>query len=304
MSFAPGTTVAVTGASGFVGREVIAALRARGARPIALGRSAERASDGDLETRIFDPNGAPNPEAFAGADAVIHLAGESVSGRWTPEKKRRIAASRIAGTQTLAASLRELQRRPAVLVSASAVGYYGDRGDELLTERAAPGNDFLAGVCVAWEAAAAQCETLGIRTVRMRSGIALGKNGGALEQMKRPFEFFAGGPLGTGRQFVPWIDVRDLASLYCFAIERETLGGAVNAVAPESATNSRFSHALGAALHRPSLLPAPAFALRLVLGEFAQTVLGGQRAVPQAALEAGFVWGHPRLEADLIDLLG
>jgi hypothetical protein len=299
----PGTTVAVTGASGFVGREVIAALRARGARPIALSRSAGRSSEDDVETRFFDPNGTPNPHAFAGADAVIHLAGESVSGRWTAEKKRRIADSRIAGTQTLAASLRELQHRPAVLVSASAVGYYGDRGDELLTESAAPGNDFLAGVCVAWEAAASQCETLGIRTVQMRTGIALGRSGGALAQMKRPFELFAGGPLGTGRQFVPWIDVRDLASLYCFAIEH-ALRGAVNAVAPESATNARFAHALGAVLHRPAFLPAPAIALRLVLGEFAQTVLGGQRAVPQAALDAGFVWAHPQLEADLTDLLG
>ncbi|HEY2553934.1 MAG TPA: TIGR01777 family oxidoreductase [Candidatus Cybelea sp.] len=304
MSLQPGTAVAVTGASGFVGREVIAALRARGARPIALGRNAARPFPDDVETRVFDPSGDPNPQAFAGTDAVIHLAGESVSGRWTPEKKRRIADSRIAGTQALAASLRELQRRPAVLVCASAVGYYGDRGDEPLTESAAPGSDFLAGVCVAWEAAAAQCETFGIRTVQMRSGVALGRDGGALAQMKRPFEFFAGGPLGTGRQFVPWIDVRDLASLYCFAIERETLRGAVNAVAPESATNARVAHALGAALRRPSFLPAPAIALRLALGEFAQTVLGGQRAVPKAALDAGFTWAHPRLEADLVDLLG
>jgi hypothetical protein len=304
VTFQPGTTVAVTGASGFVGREIIAALRARGARPIALSRSAKHPSEDDLETRFFDPNGTPNPQAFAGADAVIHLAGESVSGRWTPEKKRRIADSRIAGTQTLATSLRELQRRPTVLVCASAVGYYGDRGDELLTESAAPGNDFLAGVCVAWEAAASQCETLGIRTVRMRTGLALGRTGGALAQLKRPFELFAGGQLGTGRQFVPWIDVRDLASLYCFALERATLRGAVNAVSPESATNARFARALGAALHRPAFLPAPAIALRLALGEFAQTVLGGQRAVPQAALDAGFVWAHPQLEADLCELLG
>jgi hypothetical protein len=298
--------IAVTGASGFVGREVVAALLARGARPVVLGRRTDSGSgfDAAIETRVFDPNGPPNPAAFAAVDAVIHLAGESVAGRWTEEKKRRIADSRIAGTATLVESLRLGTGRPATVVCASAVGYYGDRRDEPLTEAAAPGSDFLAGVCVAWEAAASQCETLGIRTVRMRTGIALGKNGGALAQMKRPFEFFAGGPLGSGRQFVPWIDVRDLAALYCFALERKTVDGAVNAVAPQSATNARFSRALGAALHRPSILPAPAFAIRLALGEFAETVLGGQRAVPQVALDAGFVWAHADLEDDLRDLLG
>jgi hypothetical protein len=302
VAWQPETTVAVTGASGFVGREVVNALRAKGARPIALGRRIASGFAADVQTRLFDPNGEPNPEAFAGADAVIHLAGEPVSGRWTPEKKRRIADSRVAGTGTLVASLRALERRPSVVVCASAVGYYGNRGNELLTESSPPGTDFLAGVCIAWEAAASQCEALGIRTVRMRTGIALG-HGAALAQMKRPFELFAGGPLGSGKQFVPWIDARDLASLYCFAIEHAALRGPVNAVAPESVTNARFSRALGAALHRPSFLRAPSFALRIVLGEFAESVLGGQRVVPQAAGDAGFRWAHPQLEADLVQLL-
>lgn len=302
MALQPDTTIAVTGASGFVGREVVNALRARGARPIALGRRIASGFGADVQTRLFDPNGEPNPQAFAGADAVIHLAGEPVAGRWTPEKKRRIADSRVNGTQTLVESLRALERRPCVVVSASAVGYYGDRGNEPLTESSPPGTDFLAGVCIAWEAAASQCEALGIRTVRMRTGIALG-HGGALAPMKRPFEFFAGGPLGSGKQFVPWIDVRDLASLYCFAIENAALRGAVNAVAPESVTNARFSRALGASLHRPSFLRAPSFALRIVLGEFAGSVLGGQRVVPAAASDAGFRWAHPQLEADLVELL-
>lgn len=295
--------VAVTGASGFVGREVIKALRKRGARVIALGRSAPQGFGPEVETRRFDPSGEPNPAAFAGAGAVIHLAGESVAGRWTPAKKRRIAQSRIFGTQTLVASLAALERRPAVIVSASAVGYYGDRGDEPLTEEARPGNGFLAGVCVEWEAAARQCEKLGIRTVCVRTAIALG-NGGALARMKLPFLLFAGGAIGSGRQFVPWIDVRDLAALYCFALERPRLSGPINAASPDQSTNARLAHAIGAALHRPSALPAPAFALRLLLGEFAESLLVSQRIVPAVATDNGFKWTYPLLESDLRAILG
>ena len=296
-------TVAVTGASGFVGRELVKQLLARGYGVIALGRRPETAAEPGVEPRAFDPNAAPSAEAFRGADAVVHLAGESVAGRWTPEKKRRIAASRIDGTRTLVASLRALERRPSVLVCASAVGYYGDRGDEPLTESSAPGSDFLARTCVEWEAAARECEALGIRCVRIRTGIALG-NGGALTQMLTPFKIGAGGPLGSGRQFVPWIHVRDLAALYCFALENASrLTGPVNGVAPDYATNARLAQAIGTALRRPSLAPAPAFALRGVLGEFAGSLLASQLVLPAVAQDAGFAWQHAHLEAAVAQIL-
>ncbi len=296
-------TVAVTGASGFVGREVVDQLRSRGARVIALSRDPETAGfPPDVETRRFDPNGGADPAAFEGADAVIHLAGESVAGRWTPEKKRGIADSRIAGTRTVVESIKAAARRPRALICASAIGYYGDRGDEPLPEDAEPGTDFLAGVCVGWEAAAQECEALGVRTVRMRTGVVLG-NGGALAQMRMPFQFGIGGPLGTGRQFVPWIHVADLAALYCFAVENPTLRGPVNAVTPDYATNSRLSQAIGAAIGRPSLLPAPSFALRTILGGFADSLLASQLVLPAAAFDAGFRWNHPHLEPALAALL-
>ena len=283
----------------------MAALRARGARVIVLGRSP-RAADfpAGVESRAFDPNdAAPNPDAFAGADAVIHLAGESIDGRWTPEKKRRIAASRIGGTETLVRSLAALTQRPHVLVSASAVGYYGNRGDEPLTEASPAGSGFLASVCADWETAAYSAQPLGIRCVGLRTGIVLG-SGGALAKMLLPFKLGVGGPLGSGAQFASWIHLDDLAALYCFAIENAALRGPVNAVTPDYATNARLSQAIGSALGRPSLLPAPPFALRAVLGEFAQTVLDGQLVLPAVAEDAGFRWLHPYLESALATILG
>lgn len=296
-------TIAVTGASGFVGRRVIAELVARGDRVIALGRQPQPGGmEPTAEWRRFDPNGEPDPAAFDGADAVVHLAGESVAGRWNSEKKRRIASSRIDGTRTVVESLRALSRRPSVLVSASAVGYYGDRGEEPLTEQSSPGTDFLATVCTDWEAAAREVEAFGVRCVCVRTGIALG-DGGALRQMLTPFKYGAGGPLGSGRQFVPWIDVRDLARLYRFAVDDETLRGPVNGVAPDYANNARLTQAIGAALRRPSLAPAPAFALRAILGEFAESLLQSQVVLPARALDAGFQWEHAQLETDLCEIL-
>ncbi|HEV3092368.1 MAG TPA: TIGR01777 family oxidoreductase [Candidatus Cybelea sp.] len=294
--------VAVTGAGGFVGRAVVRELQRAGSRVVALGRAPASNSALGVETRRFDPNGAPDPQAFAGCDAVVHLAGETVAGRWTPEKKRRVAESRIAGTKTVVASLAALAQRPAVLVSASAVGYYGDRGDEPLTEASAAGSGFLAGVCAGWEAAAQESEAFGVRHVCLRTAIALG-SGGALDQMRVPFSFFAGGPLGTGRQFVPWIHVGDLAALYRFAIENASIRGAVNAVAPDYATNARLLQAIGAALGRPSLLPAPPLALRAVLGEFAQSLLSSALVLPTVGQDAGFEWKHPQLERALCEIL-
>lgn len=297
-------TLAVTGASGFIGRALVHRAAERGMRVIALGR-ADGPSEHPpgVEVRSFDPNDASaDPRAFEGADAVVHLAGESIDGRWTPEKKERIARSRIEGTRNVVAALEKCATRPSVFVCASAAGFYGSRGDEPLFETSRAGDGFLASVCRQWEREAMRAQELGIRTVMLRTGIALGQ-GGALEKMRAPFAFGAGGPLGSGRQFVPWIHLDDLADLYCFAVERSDIQGALNAVAPDYATNARFAQAIGTAMRRPSLLPAPGAALRLMLGEFAQTVLASQLMIPARAQDAGFPWKHPNLERAIQTIL-
>lgn len=297
-------TIAVTGASGFVGRAVVRAALERGMRVIALGRSPQPGTfPAGVESRAFDPTAPnPDPQVFAGADAVVHLAGETVDGRWTPEKKQRIRESRVAGTRAVVDAMASCANGPRTLISASGTGYYGSREDEPLFEYSAPGADFLANVCSAWEREAMRARSLGIRTAVLRTGIALG-DGGALEKMRAPFAFGAGGPLGSGRQFMPWIHVDDLASLYCFAVENAYIEGPINAVAPDYATNARVAQAIGTAMRRPSLLPAPAFALRLVLGEFADSVLGSQLVIPAAAQDAGFAWRHTNLERALQSIL-
>ena len=293
--------IAVTGATGFIGRALVGTLLEKGYDVVALTReTAPTGFPAGVTVRHFDANAAAaNPGAFAGADGVIHLAGETVSGRWTPEKKRRIRDSRVRGTDTLVASLAAMPVKPAVLVSASAVGFYGSRGDEPLFENAAPGTDFLASVCAEWEHSALAAEQLGIRTVCLRTGIVLG-DGGALRAMIPPFKLGAGGPFGSGRQFVPWIHLDDVVALYLFALENAVLHGPVNAVTPDYASSARFSQALGSALGRPALLPAPGFALQLVLGEFAETLTASQLVLPAAAENAGFVWQHPNLERAMI----
>lgn len=271
--------IGVTGASGFIGRALREAIRAKGWQAAPLGRT-------------------PRPSEIEGCDAVVHLAGESVDGRWTPGKKAEIERSRVAGTRALADAIGAASRKPRVLVSASAVGYYGDRGDEPLFENSRAGEDFLGRVCVGWEREAERVRGYGVRAVMLRTGIVLGP-GGALQKMKVPFRFGAGGPLGGGRQFVPWIHLDDIAALYLHAVETQTVSGPVNAVAPDYATSARFAQALGAAMRRPSLVPAPGIALRAALGEFAQTLLAGQLVIPKKARESGFRWTYPRLEPAL-----
>ena len=291
--------VAVTGSSGFVGRAVVEALLRRGLHVVALSRRSDGPLPPGAARRVFDPNAPePNPLAFDGVDAVVHLAGEPIDGRWTAAKKQRIAESRILGTQHLVRSLAALEKPPGVLVAASAVGLYGSRGDEPLTEEAAPGAGFLASVVSGWEGAALAAERLGIRTVLLRSGIVLG-NGGALAKMLPPFRAGFGGPFGTGRQFVPWIHIDDIAELIAFALEHDALRGAVNAVAPDYPTSARFAGALGNALGRPAFTPAPGFALRAALGKFAETILASQLVIPARALDAGFRWRFPELEPAL-----
>lgn len=293
--------VAITGATGFIGRALVAGLHAHGCAVIALTRNgtAEGFPD-DVEVRQFSPEQiSSNSQAFDGADAVVHLAGESVDGRWTPEKKRRIYDSRILGTRAVVTSLAALARKPSVLVCASATGFYGSRADDVLTESSPAGDDFLAHVVTDWEHEAEAASQEGIRTVCLRTGIVLGP-GGALGKMAAPFRFGMGGPFGSGKQFVPWIHLHDIAAMYLFAIENANVSGPVNAVAPDYATGARFAWALGNALARPAYLPAPAFALRAVLGEFADTILASQLVLPTVAEDAGFRWRYPNLEAAMI----
>ena len=261
--------VAITGASGFVGRALAERLHASGHSVTAI----------SLRSQL-------SPEAFAGCQAVVNLAGEPVAQRWTAAARERISTSRIEGTRSVVAALR--QHPPAVLVSASAVGYYGPRGDEILTEDSPPSSDFLGPVAVAWEREAQTAEEFGVRVVIPRIGVVLGPGGGALAKMLLPFRLGVGGRLGSGQQWMSWIALDDLVSLIEFAIEDTAVRGPVNAVAPNPVTNSDFTRALAAALHRPAILPVPAFALKVLFGEMSEVLLRGQRVIPQAALRAGF----------------
>lgn len=295
--------VAVTGATGLIGRAIVDALVRRGDRVFALSRVVGGANvSPEVEWRRFDPNSpVEQPQAFAGADAVIHLAGESIAGRWDASKKSAIRESRVGGTRRLVASLAVSPKRPKALVCASAVGYYGSRGDEPLFESSQPGNDFLACVCVEWERAAESARALGVRTVQLRTGVVLAR-GGALAAMLPPFRLGVGGPFGSGRGFFPWIALDDIVAMYLFALDRD-IHGPVNAVTPDYATSARFAQAVGTAACRPALLPAPVVALRAVLGEFAHTLLASQLVVPARAQDAGFVWRHPLLEDALLTTL-
>jgi uncharacterized protein len=268
--------VAITGASGFIGR----ALSER------LGSSGHSVTAISLRTQ-------PSPEVFAGCQAVVNLAGEPVAQRWTAAARERISNSRIQGTRSVVAALRKYP--PQVLVSASAVGYYGSRGDEILTEDSPPASDFLGQLAVGWEQEAHAAEQFGIRVVIPRIGVVLGRGGGALAQMLLPFRLGVGGRLGTGKQWMSWIALDDLVSLLKFAIEDAALSGPVNAVAPNPVTNAAFTRELAAAVHRPAILPVPAFALKILFGEMSEILLGGQRVIPQAALRAGFQFRYAGL---------
>jgi hypothetical protein len=294
----------VTGATGLVGR----ALLRRLTPPVAvLTRDDARARRllGPVDAYRWSPEAGPAPvAALRGADVVFNLAGEPVAeGRWTPERKRRIRDSRVAGTRNLVAALRALDRRPHVLVSASAVGYYGDRGDDGLDEDAPPGRGFLADVCVDWEREAMAATDLGLRVVCVRIGLVLSPGGGALAKMLPAFRFGAGGRLGSGRQWMPWVHVDDIVGLLLHAARVDTLRGPLNGVAPVPVTNADFAAALGRAVRRPALLPAPAFALAVALGEMSGMLLASQRLRPERALASGYAFAHPTLDEALASLL-
>lgn len=282
--------IAVTGASGFVGRRLCEVARGRGHEVVTLGRTG-----GD---RTWDPMTQPAP--LEGVDAVIHLAGENVAqGRWTARKMELIRESRVVGTRNVVAGLRPSKAR--VFVCASATGFYGSRGDEELVEDSPPGDDFLAGVCKAWEAEAAPP---GVRDVRVRIGIVLGPGGGALGKMLLPFKLGLGGRLGSGRQWMSWIDRDDLVDLLLFAAEKESLSGPVLGISPNPVTNLEFTKAMGRVLGRWTILPMPRWQVRLVLGRVAEVLCGSQKCRPKRALEAGFAFRHPDLEPCLRRILG
>lgn len=245
----------------------------------------------------------PPADSLATADAVIHLAGEPVAQRWTPEVKEKIRTSRVDGTRRLVEALSSLSRRPQVLVSASAIGIYGSRGDDLLTENSSPGEGFLAEVCKAWEGESALAESLGIRVAQIRIGVVLGKEGGALAKMLPGFRAGLAGRLGSGQQWMSWIHLEDLVDLLVFALDHATARGPLNGTAPNPVRNIEFTKELARVLHRPALIPAPAFAIKLVLGEMAEVALESQRVLPKATEAAGFGFRFSMLRDALEDLL-
>lgn len=304
--------VTITGATGLVGSRLVARLLERGNRVTVLSRDAESAKRalGDVEAVTWTPGrgaGAVDAaliEALEGRDAVVNLAGEPVFQRWTSTSKPRIRASRVETTHQLVAALGTTTDRPKALINGSATGYYGDTGDAAVTEEHPPAADFLGDLASSWEAAARGAEAHGLRVAVVRTGLVLAPEGGALPVMAKPFRLGAGGWLGSGKQYVPWIHVDDEVGLLLAALDHPTFDGAVNAAAPEDATNKRFSKAVGAALHRPVLLPAPAFVLRRVLGEMSALVLDSSRAKPGRADELGYRFLHPGLVGALDDVLG
>jgi len=294
--------VLVSGSSGLVGRALASSLSKDGCEVGALVRRDPR----DASEVAWDPAGGTIDESSVGSfDAVVHLAGESVAtGRWTARKRDRILESRVRGTRLLAETLARAADPPRVLVCASATGYYGDRGDEILDEAAAPGTGFLAEVCEEWERAAAPARDAGVRVVHLRIGVVLSTAGGALARMLPLFRLGLGGRLGSGRQWVSWITLDDLVRVIRHALSTESLEGPANAVAPRPVTNRELTRTLGRVLSRPAILPAPAFALRLALGRMAdELLLASARVEPHALLESDFEHDHPKLEDALRHVL-
>lgn len=293
----------MTGSSGLIGTALRSSLGGGGHHIRRLLRNQSASSD----TTFWNPfDGTAAPGAFDGVDAVIHLAGESIAGgRWTAARKTRIRESRVTGTRQLCEALARLDTPPRTLVAASAIGFYGDRGDEILDESASVGNGFLPAVCQAWEDAVAPARDRGVRVVHLRTGIVLTSRGGALAQMLWPFRLGLGGVLGDGDQYMSWVAIDDMLRIIEHALTDLAMTGPVNAVAPQAVSNREFTRTLGAVLGRPTFLPAPAFALRLVLGEMADALLLASARVDPAALRsAGFEWRYPVLDGALRHVLG
>jgi len=285
--------VLISGASGMVGTALSEALKAERHRVTILTRG--NAGEGQV---FWDPlKGALDSAALTGIDAVVHLAGENIAGRWTASKKKAIRDSRILGTQTLSNALLNMNTPPKVMICASAIGYYGNRGDEMLTESSAAGTGFLPEVCKDWEAASAAVEKAGIRRVLLRIGVILSTKGGALAKMLTPFKMGVGGVIGSGTQYMSWISLNDVIGAILFALNNQTLSGPVNLVAPNAATNREFTKTLGKVLGRPTIFPMPAFAAKLLFGEMANDLLlGSTRVKPERLAQAGYAFMDPQLE--------
>lgn len=291
-------TFLVTGATGFLGSPLLKRLEEAGHQWHALSRSGGRGAG----FFAWPDAAAPPPRAaLDGADVAIHLAGEPVAQRWSATVKEKIRASRVNSTASLVEAFSRMMKPPHTLVCASAIGYYGDRADDRLNEQSRPGSGFLAETCAAWEGEAARAAALGIRVVLLRIGVVLGPGGGALSKMLTPFRLGLGGPLASGRQWMSWIHRDDLVEMILWAATNREVKGPVNAVAPEPVRNAEFTRALGAALHRPAVLPVPALALKLLYGEMSQVLLASARVLPEAAQRYGFQWRFNTLQAALED---
>lgn len=292
--------IGLTGATGFVGTRVVQLAGERGHEVIGFSRAADRTIAGCGETRLFQLD---QPLHLDGCDALIHLAGETVVGLWTARKRRAILESRRAGTRHVVESIRASRNRPRVLVNASAIGFYGNTGENAVSEESSPGKGFLAEVAKVWEQEAQHAEQFGVRVVRLRISLVLGKHGGALRFMAPIFRVALGGALGSGRQWMSWIHVDDVAGLALFGVENAQATGAINACSPEPCRNLDFTRELAAVLHRPALFRVPAFALKLALGGFSHELLDSKRVVPARALELKYPYRFPQLRGALIGAL-
>jgi uncharacterized protein (TIGR01777 family) len=292
--------------SGPIGAALLPALNASGTKVVRLTRPSAAPSTSSGEERIpWDPAQPISPEAVSGFDAVIHLAGESIIGRWTASKKQKIRESRVAASQNLAQALANAKVKPQVFISSSAIGYYGDRADEILKEESSAGSGFLPDVCREWEAATEAAATAGLRTVQIRTGIVLSTTGGALAKMLPPFKLGLGGILGNGRQWMSWIDIQDMVDGIQHILKSDQLRGPVNMVAPAPVTNLEFTKTLGSVLSRPTIFPVPAFMVKLAFGEMGETVLlGSQRVEPRKLVASGYSFRFRELGESLRAMLG
>jgi uncharacterized protein (TIGR01777 family) len=299
--------ILVTGATGLIGRSLCRLLTRENHTVVALSRRPEAASNlSSAAIHKWEPlAGPPPPESLEGVEAVVHLAGEPIAARrWSAEQKGRIRSSRVVSTRNLVEGLRKAASRPASLISGSAVGFYGDRADETLDERSSAGSGFLPEICSEWESEAERATGFNVRVVRVRTGVVLSTDGGALKKMLPAFKLGVGGPLGGGRQWFPWIHIADMIGILQLAIFSATLSGPLNASAPEPVTNAVFTRELGRVLHRPTFLAAPEFALRLAFGEMADILLGSQRVIPKVAEDSGYIFQFRTLGSALEDLFG
>jgi uncharacterized protein (TIGR01777 family) len=300
--------ILIAGGTGFIGRALCRELLLAGHEVMVLTRDASRAAGrvpqgtGVAQWSPEQPEGLQ--QTLSDADAVVNLSGESVAAqRWTPEFKQRLIDSRVNSTRALVRAVRQAEPRPKVIVNASAVGIYGDRGEEVLTEASPPGTSFLAELAGRWEQAAEEAREAGARVVKLRIGVVLGEGGGALEKMLLPFRFFVGGPFGSGQQWFPWVHLEDVTGLILHALQNEAVDGAVNVVALGIVRLREFCKVLGKVMGRPSWLPVPGFALRLVAGELGETLLWSQRVVPQVAVQTGYTFRYPQVEEALRTVL-